>query len=335
MPLGIKKNRVSNALLTNALQLLRAGDVVAIPTETVYGLAADARNANAVAKVFSLKGRPSNHPVIVHIADSAQINAWACNIPPLAYRLAEAFWPGPLTLVLTCRSGVLPSITGGQTTVALRCPRHPLTLQLLREFGDGVCAPSANRFGELSPTRAAHVRASFGDRIPLILEADDACDVGIESTIVDVSQATPCLLRPGSISQTELSAVVNCVLRTAHAHSPRVPGALASHYAPHTPVQLVTLKELHDLVAQPLSAPLIILGLSNAIRHPDAHWIAMPTQASAYAQQLYYQLHIADEMQVQRILVEKPPTEPQWEGIHDRLAKMQTHDLGVKTHARW
>ncbi|MEO8040870.1 MAG: L-threonylcarbamoyladenylate synthase, partial [Betaproteobacteria bacterium] len=218
--------------------LLRAGGLVAFPTETVYGLGADASNPVAVRRVFDAKGRPADHPVIVHLADRGQLGSWAREVPDAANRLADAFWPGPLTLVLKRALGVSDLVTGGQDSVGLRVPSHPVAQALLRSFGGGVVAPSANRFGRISPTTAEHVRAELGMRVDLVLDGG-ASDVGIESTIVDVSGAVPALLRPGMIGLAQLEAVLGRLVVSPSSDSPRAPGTLAAHYAPTTPLQLL------------------------------------------------------------------------------------------------
>ncbi len=199
----MKLNPADAECLSQAVQALKAGDVIGLPTETVYGLAADAMNISAVRKIFALKGRPVDHPLIVHIADSGQIQKWAIDIPEEAFVLAQHFWPGPLTMILRKHADVPNEVTGGQDTVGLRCPAHPLALTVLRQLNGGVAAPSANRFGRISPTTAQHVHEEFGDAVPIVLDGGE-CEVGIESTIIDLSSEPPRLLRPGMISQDEI-----------------------------------------------------------------------------------------------------------------------------------
>ena len=234
--------------IPRAVALLRQGELVALPTETVYGLGADALNPAAVAKIFAAKGRPSDHPLIVHLADAEQIVDWARDIPREAIALARAFWPGPLTLILKKEEGVPDIVTGGQDTVGLRVPNHPVALELLRAFGGGVAAPSANRFGRISPTTAEHVRQELGERVPLILEGG-ACQVGLESTILDLSRDVPVILRPGAIGVDDIARVIGRRPRLRGEEqqpdaAPRVSGALAAHYAPRTPLELVASAEL-------------------------------------------------------------------------------------------
>ncbi|MGB8300789.1 MAG: L-threonylcarbamoyladenylate synthase, partial [Azonexus sp.] len=237
-----------------AVELLRAGELVAFPTETVYGLGADASSPAAVAKIFAAKGRPADHPLIVHLAGHDAVDHWAEQVPAVAWELMETFWPGPLTLILKKQAWVPSTVTGGQDTVGLRVPGHPVALELLRRFAAvagehaGIAAPSANRFGRISPTTAAHVQEELGDRVSLILDGGP-CAVGIESTIVDCSRGEPVVLRPGHISPAHLEAVFGRVLaiRTAD-EAPRVSGSLAAHYAPQTPMRLIASERLLDFL---------------------------------------------------------------------------------------
>ena len=229
---------VSPAIIAGAVELLRAGRLVAFPTETVYGLGADASSADAVARIFEAKGRPADHPLIVHLAGADALDAWAIDVPALARTLAAACWPGPLTLVLR-RSGAVPdAVTGGLPTVGLRVPAHPVALALLRAFGGGIAAPSANRFGTVSPTTAAHVRAGLGDRVDLVLDGGPAT-VGVESTIVDLSGDEPAILRPGGLPREVQEAIAGVPLPVRDRGEVRVPGMLAAHYAPDARLELV------------------------------------------------------------------------------------------------
>src|SRR5262245_18326164 len=230
--------RVLQGEIQEAVEALRAGELVAFPTETVYGLGANANNPDAVRKIFALKGRPATHPVIVHIDHPRYLQRWVRDMPPEAQKLADAFWPGPLTLVVKRAPAVHDVITGGQDTVAIRVPSHPVAQQLLNAFGGGIAAPSANRFGHVSPTRAEHVREEFGEQLPMILDGGE-CKVGLESTIVSCVGEVPRLLRPGSISITQLRAVVPNLQTNSDPASPRVPGTLSRHYSPSTAVNLV------------------------------------------------------------------------------------------------
>jgi L-threonylcarbamoyladenylate synthase len=229
---------VSPAILAHAVELLRAGRLVAFPTETVYGLGADASNPDAVARIFAAKGRPAHHPLIVHLAAADAIDAWAIDIPPLARTLAAACWPGPLTLVLRRSARVPDAVTGGLATVGLRVPAHPVALALLRAFGGGIAAPSANPFGTVSPTTAAHVREGLGDRVDLVLDGGPST-VGVESTIVDLSGDEPAILRPGGLPREALEAIAGVPLPIREGGDVRAPGMLAAHYAPDARLELV------------------------------------------------------------------------------------------------
>ena len=306
--------------LDDALAALHRGDVVGLPTETVYGLAGDASDPAAVARIFALKGRPADHPLIVHVAGIEAIDAWARDVPALARTLAGAFWPGPLTLILRKQAHVLAEVTGGQDTVGLRCPAHPLALQLLRRFGGGLAAPSANRFGRISPTRAAHVREEFGDAVPVVLDGGD-CEVGLESTIVDLSGPTPRILRPGKLGKAELEAIAGPICEGAAGDSPRVSGALASHYSPHTRTQLLTREELVEQARRyrALGESVLALTLGSAIEGLDGRVLA--DDPDAYGHDLYAALRELDARRADRLLVEAPPARREWFAVLDRLGR--------------
>jgi L-threonylcarbamoyladenylate synthase len=308
------------AALDAALDALRRGDVVGMPTETVYGLAGDATDPAAVARIFALKGRPADHPLIVHVADAAAVDAWARDVPELARKLADAFWPGPLTLILRRQAHVLDVVTGGQDTVGLRCPAHPLALNLLRRFGGGLAAPSANRFGRISPTRADHVREEFGDAVPVVLDGGE-CEVGIESTIVDLSGPTPRILRPGRIGKAELEAVIGPIVEGVADDSPRVSGALASHYAPHTRTELLAREELGERarLCRARGESVLALTLGRAVDGLDGRVLA--AEPDAYGHDLYAALRELDARRADRLLVEAPPRTRAWFAVLDRLGR--------------
>ncbi|RPI48241.1 MAG: threonylcarbamoyl-AMP synthase [Betaproteobacteria bacterium] len=314
---------VSVEEIARAAAVLRAGGVVAFPTETVYGLGADASNAAAIGKIYALKGRPSTHPVIVHLARSAQLADWARAIPPLARKLAQCFWPGPLTLILRRAGHVLDAVTGGQDTVAIRVPAHPVAQALLQAFGGGVAAPSANRFGRVSATSAAHVRAEFGAALDLLLDGGE-CAVGIESTIVDVSGPQPVLLRPGGIGVLELEAVLGVGLASGSAASPRAPGTLKAHYAPSTPLMLVDSDMVPELVRSLDRQDKKLAVLSFSIMRPllpGLVWLAAPADPAGYAHGLYANLRELDAAGCDIIIVERPPECAQWLAVLDRLTR--------------
>src|SRR3984885_8468162 len=240
--------RASQMEIETAVQALRDGDLVSFPTETVYGLGANAQSPTAVRKIFEAKGRPMTHPVIVHLDSARFLHRWVREVPDAAARLAERFWPGPLTMVLPRAHNVHDILTGGQDTVAVRVPSHTMAQQLLTAFGGGIAAPSANRYGRLSPTRAEHVREEFGTEVRVVLDGGD-CRLGLESTIVACLDGKVQLLRPGSITLSQLERVVGEVVTETSAQSPRVPGSSGAHYAPNTPLSVVSSGELEGLVA--------------------------------------------------------------------------------------
>lgn len=329
-----------SAELVRAVALLQAGELVAFPTETVYGLGADAANPAAVAKIFAAKGRPADHPLIVHLPGAGHLDRWARDIPPAAWELAEAFWPGPLTLILKRAPGVPDAVTGGQDTVGVRVPAHPLALDLLRAYAQagggtngmcGIAAPSANRFGRISPTDAVHVHEELGDSVALVLDGGP-CPVGIESTIIDLSRDAPLpprLLRPGHITPEQIETVLGIrpelvAPNSGNGNAPRVSGSLDAHYAPTTPMRLV--------------APERLLDLMNALRHsgrrcaalchsqpPQAGmphaWIMLPADPEGYARGLYAALRELDQAGADLIVVEDIPSSAAWVAVADRLRR--------------
>lgn len=315
-----------------AAALLREGGVVAFPTETVYGLGAAARQPAAVARVYELKGRPRGHPLIVHLPAASHLDAWAEEVPPAARELARRFWPGPLTLVLRREGGVPDAVTGGQDTVALRVPGHPVALALLAAFGDGVAAPSANRFGRISPTLAAHVAEEFDDPALVVLDGGPS-DVGVESTILDLSDLERAgearLLRPGGVSRAELEAVLGqrpLLPGEARAAVPRAPGGLKSHYAPTAPTRLVAADELLALAgALPGAA---VLARRPAPAGFAGAWRALPADPAGYARGLYAALRELDAAAPRVILVEAPPAGEAWLAVRDRLARAAADERG-------
>jgi L-threonylcarbamoyladenylate synthase len=307
--------------IARAVELLRRGELVAFPTETVYGLGADASNAHAVASIFALKGRPAAHPVIVHLAGAAQLDAWAIDIPPAARRLGGAFWPGPLTLVLKRAPGVPDAVTGGQDTVGLRVPSHPVAQALLAAFGGGVAAPSANKFGRVSPTLPEHVFADFGLAVPLILDGGPT-EVGIESTIVDLSGERARLLRPGGLAAAAIEEILGEPLAAPDESAPRASGSLPSHYAPKAHVKLVKRVELLETLASHKGRRIGVLALEVKVpRLNAALQRVVPAIAGEYAHALYASLRAIDAQNVDVILVETPPQSAAWAAINDRLAR--------------
>ena len=344
------------AAITEAAAVLRAGDIVGMPTETVYGLAADALDPAAVSKVFAAKGRPADHPLIVHLPSAEHLPQWAAAIPKDALALARAFWPGPLTLILKRTADVPDEVTGGQDTVGVRVPAHPVALALLRAFDGGLAAPSANRFGRISPTTATHVQEELGERVAMILDGG-ACAVGIESTILDFSRDVPEILRPGAITPEDIARVIGrrprvpgeSVAETASARAgqcgdasglaeaaapnaaadaaqpaPRVSGALAAHYAPRTPLRLVEPALLADEAAALAGEGSRVAVLAHSTSDPrDARlsWRSLPADPAAYAQGLYASLRALDGVGADLILIEALPGGPGWRAVADRLGR--------------
>jgi L-threonylcarbamoyladenylate synthase len=323
------------AAIERAARILARGGLVAFPTETVYGLGADADNEAAVRAIFAAKGRPADHPVIVHVLDAAALDAWAREVPAEARTLAASFWPGPLTLVLKRSARARDVVTGGQDTVGLRAPAHSWARALLAAFAGAdrtraVVAPSANSFGRISPTTAAHVRADLGEKpagkVDMILDGGP-CPVGIESTIIDLSGAAPRLLRPGAVARGALEAVLRVPVSDALRDAPRAPGRLESHYAPRTPLELVEPAQLAARINALRGVRLAVLApaqtLLDRTRDVVVRLIA-PQQPADYARRLYALLHQLDAAGAQRILVVRPPAGPDWEAVHDRLRRAQS-----------
>ena len=317
------------AAVARAVQTLAAGELLGLPTETVYGLAADALRDEAVAKIFAAKGRPADHPLIVHVASQAQVPLFASEVPAFAQRLMDAFWPGPLTLILPRLPGVATASAGGQASIGLRCPSHPVAQAVLQACAaagmPGLSAPSANQFGRVSPTSARHVQGEFGDAL-LILDGGE-CEVGIESTIVDCTRGAPVLLRPGQITRTQIEAVCGQPLQDKAAlaqAAPRASGTLESHYAPRARVRLMDGAFLHQrLLALGVHAGNLGVWSQQA---PDdlgagVLWRQQATQPTTAAHDLFAVLRDLDARGVQQIWVELPPDTPEWEGVRDRLQR--------------
>lgn len=315
--------------LRQAADQLAGGGLLGLPTETVYGLAARADDDAAVAAIFAAKGRPSDHPLIVHVADSAQAQPFAATWPERARRLTQAFWPGPLTVIVPRRAGVATAAAGGHPTIGLRCPAHPLALALLRQAAalgvPGVAAPSANRFGRVSPTCAAHVADEFGADM-VVLDGGD-CAVGIESAIVDCSGTQAVLLRPGQVGRAALEQVLGEPLAAPGASAPRAPGTLASHYAPRARLRLMAAEPLRTALAMlpPAVAgqtPLVALHARSFSAPAGLPFVAMSAQADTAAHDLFAALRTLDASGAALIWVEAPPADdPAWEGVRDRLQR--------------
>ena len=306
-----------NEEVRRAAEILRRGGLVAFPTETVYGLGADAANPGALKKLYSVKRRPAEHPVIVHFASAEDAFRWAREVPDGARALAKRFWPGPLTLILKRSALAGDFVTGGQDNVGLRIPSHPVARELLKIFGNGVAAPSANRFGHVSPTTAAHVREDLGADVDLVLEGGPT-EVGIESTIVDFSAGSPVLLRPGHIAKSQLEDVLHSDVGTSNGKT-RHSGGLDRHYAPRTPARLVPTHELDREIAR-LGDKVAVLAFSRPDERVD-YWLRLPREPRGYAQGLYAALRELDSAACEAILIESPPEAPEWAAVLDRLRR--------------
>ncbi|MDX1902473.1 MAG: L-threonylcarbamoyladenylate synthase [Gammaproteobacteria bacterium] len=299
--------------LNQAVEILRVGGLVAIPTETVYGLGADARNENALKKIFAAKGRPADHPLIVHIGDISQLKDWARDIPETVYLLAKHFWPGPLTLILKKNPDVSDFVTGQQDSIGLRIPSHPIALALLKKFGSGIAAPSANRFGHISPTTAEAVREELGEAVDLILEGGQ-CERGLESTILNLSADAPVILRPGMISRASLEKILKQEIVMTQNNAPRVSGSLESHYAPRTPTKLFSedVRSLDENIA--------ILSYSGK-PFSKGVVVKLSSDPEKYAHDLYQTLRELDHQHFSTLWIERVPETSEWDAVRDRLVR--------------
>jgi len=325
---------LTDADIEHAAALLDAGELVAFPTETVYGLGGDAASPEAVARIYAAKGRPANHPVIVHLPPGGDPQYWAAEWPEAAQKLVDAFWPGPLTLIVKRHARIPDAVSGGQDSVGLRCPSHPVAQKLLAAFSarrgghGGVAAPSANRFGHVSPTTAQHVRDEFGATVHVL--DGGACDVGIESTILDLSRGFPALLRPGHVSPHDIARVLGEAPRLpdgSDATAPRASGTLKAHYAPRTPLALQPFEALEPQLAAARAAGETVALVARASRAgawaqaANVHFVAAPEEPQAYARELYGLLRALDRANVSRILIEKLPETIEWIAVNDRLGR--------------
>lgn len=302
-------------------KLLLDGHLVAIPTETVYGLAADAKNKSAIEKIFQVKQRPNNHPLIVHIAGILELERWAINIPRIAYTLAEAFWPGPLTIVLNKADDVPEEISGGLKTIALRVPSKPRLLELMHHHHLGLVAPSANLHKKLSPTEAQHVYKNLYGLIPAVLDGG-SCAVGLESTIIDLTQDKPTLLRQGPITKKDLELILQCEVANPKVHQVPVPGNMHIHYQPYTKSYLISSDEFEQNIQEKLNKNIGFLHydyFESLTNHPLA--IKLEKNPGQYASFLYSSLHYLDSLHIKAIYIQKPPCCSEWEAVRDRLIK--------------
>jgi L-threonylcarbamoyladenylate synthase len=318
--------RATQVEIETAVQALRDGELVAFPTETVYGLGANAQNPAAVRKVFEAKGRPTSHPVIVHLDSPRFLHRWVREVPDAATRLAEHFWPGPLTMVLPRAANVHDIVTGGQDTVAIRVPQHPMAQQLLTAFGGGLAAPSANRYGRLSPTRPEHVRDELGDAVKVILDGGE-CQIGLESTIVAFAGTGVRLLRPGAVTASQIRQVVGELQIGADLESPRVPGDQRSHYAPLTPMTIIPAGEIDSHAASLSEGGRRVAVLAQRLplrAHKYVTWVNAGRRPEQYGHDLYANLRTLDKAGCQQILVQDVPEDERWDAIRDRLLRAAT-----------
>jgi L-threonylcarbamoyladenylate synthase len=321
--------RATQSEIEAAVEALRAGDLVAFPTETVYGLGANAQNPAALRKIFAAKGRPAQHPLIVHLDSAKYLHRWTQKLSPEAEKLAARFWPGPLTLVVHKAPHVLDAVTGGQDTVAIRVPGHPMAQQLLTAFGGGIAAPSANRYGHLSPTRAEHVRDELGDAVKIVLDGGE-CQLGVESTIVSCVDGSVRLLRPGAVTLTQLRSAVGDVQIGADATAPRVPGSMQAHYAPTTPLEVVPGDGL-EVFAGSLNDQgerVAVLAMRLPLKTlPLVTWINAGRKPQTYQHDLYANLRTLDKAGCARILVQEVPGDERWDAVRDRLTKAAARNV--------
>ncbi len=319
----VKPTHADAAAVAKAVEILRKGGLVAFPTETVYGLGADAANPQAVQKIFIAKGRPADHPLIVHIGSPGLLDDWAQNIPDAALKLAARFWPGPLTLIMQKRPRVPLAVTGGQQTVALRIPDNPVALGLLREFGGGIAAPSANRFNRISPTRAEHVVAELGDSVDMILDGGP-CSVGLESTIVDLTGSQPAILRPGHITRLQIEQLLQTPVVVKRRAQTKAPGMLEMHYAPIAPALLYPGDRIDSKIKQ-LAAQNkkvgVLIHTHSMNEAQNIHVIRMPLAELDYSRELYAALRRLDDLLPDIIVIEQPPDSEEWRAVNDRLGK--------------
>jgi L-threonylcarbamoyladenylate synthase len=313
--------------VSQAVSLLQKGECVALPTETVYGLAADASDIIAVNKIFEAKGRPKNHPLIVHIPDVSHLENWAKSIPNTAYTLAKLFWPGPLSLLLKKADHVPYEVTGGLDTIALRVPAHPLFLEVLTQLNRGLAAPSANRYKQLSPTIAEHVRQGLDGRIAAVLDGG-SCEHGLESTILDLVSETPRILRSGPVTQQQLETTMGQCVDTPKNHIEAVPGNVEAHYQPNTPLRIMLSEQLLTEISElqqnncqfVVWSPAVIAQCKKA-NIPTSQWSNLGSDAANFGRKLYVTLHQADHTQATQIIVEQPPQSDAWAAVNDRLSR--------------
>lgn len=314
----MKTKQLKSDQINKAVDLLKNGEIVAIPTETVYGLAADALNEHGIAKIFEAKKRPADHPLILHIENTDQMNDWAINISEDTQKLAKHFWPGPLTIIVEKNNRVSSLITGGLNTVGLRAPDHPVALALIKKLGNGIVAPSANAHKKTSPTKPEHVLKTLDGKIAGIIDGGP-CSVGIESTIIDMTKSTPVIVRPGAITAQMIEAVINKKVESPLQHSQKVSGNMEIHYQPDKPLFLLSLDTIEKKL--PTERSVAVMHYSEIAHHKHATYYKMPNNKNDYAKVLYQTLYVIDTTDVDTIFVEIPPTSAEWSDVNDRLRK--------------
>lgn len=305
--------------IDEAISLLKAGEIVALPTETVYGLAADAKNESAIKKIFIAKNRPTNHPLIVHIDSFDRMQEWTDEIPDYAYRLSENFWPGPLTMLLNKKDNISNIITGNSTKIALRIPNNHLVLKIIKRVGGALVAPSANSHKKLSPTKAEHVMQDLAGKIPAILDGE-TCSIGIESTIIDLTNKIPKILRPGSITKDMIEKIIQIDISEYQIHTEQVPGNMLSHYQPNTPCFLMTLSEIKDYIYNSENHNIAVMHYS-ILENDKVKLYPIASDRTGFTKNMYDILHNIDKSGFKKILIELPPKS--WSDINDRLHKAQ------------
>ena len=316
--------------VTQAVDLLQKGEAVALPTETVYGLAADASDIIAINKIFEAKSRPKNHPLIVHIPDVSHLENWAKTIPSIAYKLATLFWPGPLSLLLQKADHVPYEVTGGLDTIALRVPAHPLFLEVLTKLNRGLAAPSANRYKQLSPTIAEQVMQGLGGRIAAVLEGGP-CQHGLESTILDLVSEKPRVLRSGPVTQQQLEIAIGRSIDTPQVHAQVVPGNVEAHYQPNTPLHILSSEQLLTKLDSLFQKNCHLIVWSDTIverckkvNFPASKWSNLKNNAALFGRELYVTLYRVDQTHSSQIIIEKPPQTDAWAAVNDRVTRAAT-----------
>ena len=314
--------------IDEAVDLLRNGELVALPTETVYGLAADAANEAAIQKIFDVKGRPRNHPLILHIHSYENLDYWAQNISIYAQKLVESFWPGPLTIVLNKKNNVSHIITGGLNTVAIRVPKHPVILKVIDKLGNGIVAPSANLHQKTSPTKPIHVLNTLNGKIPAILDGGMS-SVGIESTVIDMTKDVPTILRYGIITKEMIEEVLQLKINSPINHNEKISGNMKNHYQPEKPLFLISTNQIEYLSSEEVDCA--IMHYSDISKKDGFIYYKMSQSKEQYAKHLYNALHEIDNMGVDKIFVEKPPELVEWRDVNDRLLKASVKLYDIKS----